>query len=136
VIAAPIIHVSAKENLGDPIDIRVDIIHPEPVVVVAFSAAAIVRTQAQHGEAIRGIHEHLLGVPIQEEMTALRLRVDIDKAENALLRARIKTTEAIEKITHNHERQARIKIEGQLAAVQESHHSTIIDKLFYYRKIN
>ncbi|GKC07472.1 hypothetical protein Tco_0999082, partial [Tanacetum coccineum] len=40
--------------------------------------------------------------------------------ENASLRARIKTTEAIEKITRNRERQARVKIEQQLAAVQES----------------
>ncbi|GJV17453.1 hypothetical protein Tco_1362776 [Tanacetum coccineum] len=120
VMAAPTIPVSAEENLGDPIDIRMDIIHPEPVAVVAFPAAAVVRTQAQHGEAIRGIQEHLLGVPIQEELTALRFRVDITEAENASLRARIKTTEAIEKITRNRERQARIKIEQQLAAVQES----------------
>ncbi|GJU07975.1 reverse transcriptase domain-containing protein [Tanacetum coccineum] len=119
VMAAPTIPVSAEENLGDPIDIRMDIIHPEPVAVVAFPAAAVVRTQAQHGEAIRGIQEHLLGVPIQEELTALRFRVDIAEAENASLRARIKTTEAIEKITRNRERQARIKIEQQLAAVQE-----------------
>ncbi|GJS61695.1 hypothetical protein Tco_0656479 [Tanacetum coccineum] len=120
VMAASTIPVSAEENLGDPIDIRVDIIHPEPVAAVAFPAAAIVRTQAQHGEAIRGIQEHLLGVPIQEELTALRFRADIAEAENASLRARIKTTEAIGKITRNRERQARVKIEQQLAAVQES----------------
>ncbi|GJS22426.1 reverse transcriptase domain-containing protein [Tanacetum coccineum] len=120
VMAASTIPVSAEENLGDPIDIRVDIIHPEPVAAVAFPAAAVVRTQAQHGEAIRGIQEHLLGVPIQEELTALRFRADIAEAENASLRARIKTTEAIEKITRNRERQARVKIEQQLAAVQES----------------
>ncbi|GJS52767.1 putative reverse transcriptase domain-containing protein [Tanacetum coccineum] len=119
-MAASTIPVSAEENLGDPIDIRVDIIHPEPVAAVAFPAAAIVRTQAQHGEAIRGIQEHLLGVPIQEELTALRFRADIAEAENASLRARIKTTEAIGKITRNRERQARVKIEQQLAAVQES----------------
>ncbi|GJY55429.1 hypothetical protein Tco_0454544 [Tanacetum coccineum] len=47
VMAASIIPVSAKENLGDPIDIRVDVIHPEPVATVAFPAAAIMRTQAQ-----------------------------------------------------------------------------------------
>ncbi|GJR00305.1 hypothetical protein Tco_0523289 [Tanacetum coccineum] len=67
-----------------------------------------------------GIQEHLLGVPIQEELTALRFRADIAEAENASLRARIKTTEAIGKITRNRERQARVKIEQQLAAVQES----------------
>ncbi|GJY95110.1 hypothetical protein Tco_0511471 [Tanacetum coccineum] len=119
-MAASTIPVSAEENLADPIDIRVDVIHPEPVAVVAFPAAAIVRTQAQHGEAIRDIQEHLLGVPIQEELTALRFRADIAEAENASLRARIKTTEAIGKITRNRERQARVKIEQQLAAVQES----------------
>ncbi|GKC87482.1 hypothetical protein Tco_1148131 [Tanacetum coccineum] len=119
-MAAPTIPVSVEEIIGNPIDIRMYIIHPEPVDVVAFPAAAVVRTQAQHGEAIRGIHEHLLGVPIQEELTALRFRVDIAEAENTSLRARIKTTEVIEKITHNHERHARIKIEQQLAVVQES----------------
>ncbi|GJZ46846.1 putative reverse transcriptase domain-containing protein [Tanacetum coccineum] len=117
-MAASTIPISAEENLGDPIDIQVDIIHPEPVAAVAFPAAAIVRTQAHHGEAIRGIQEHLLGVPTQEEMTALRFRADIAEAENASLRARIKTTEAIGKITRNRERQARVKIEQQLAAVQ------------------
>ncbi|GJU94203.1 retrovirus-related pol polyprotein from transposon TNT 1-94 [Tanacetum coccineum] len=95
VMAAPTIPVSAEENLGDPIDIRMDIIHLEP--------------------------EHLLRVPIHEELTALRFKVDIAEAENASLHARIKTTEALEKITRNRERQARIKIEQQLAAVQESH---------------
>ncbi|GJT94190.1 hypothetical protein Tco_1083035 [Tanacetum coccineum] len=117
VMAAPTIPVFAEENLGDPIDIRMDIIHPKPVAVVSFPAAVVVRTQAQHREAIRGIQEHLLGVPIQEELMALRFRVDIAEAKNASLRARIKTMEAIRKITRNRERQARIKIEQQLAAV-------------------
>nr|GEX61538.1 hypothetical protein [Tanacetum cinerariifolium] len=59
---------------------------------------------------------------IQEELTGLRFRVDIVEAENASLRARIKTTEAIEKITHNRARQVCIKMEQQMAAVQESQH--------------
>nr|GEU49673.1 reverse transcriptase domain-containing protein [Tanacetum cinerariifolium] len=103
VMAAPTIVISAEENLGDPIDIRVDIIHPEPIAAVSFLTVAVVRTQAQHGEAIRGMQEQLLGVPIHEELTALRFKVDIAEAENASLRARIKTTEAIKKITRNHE---------------------------------
>ncbi|GKE85019.1 hypothetical protein Tco_1558761 [Tanacetum coccineum] len=86
IMDASTIPVSAKENLGDPIDIQVDVIHPEPVAIVAFPATTIIRTQAQHREAIRGIREHLLGVPIQEELTALRFRADIAEAENALLR--------------------------------------------------
>ncbi|GJY63759.1 hypothetical protein Tco_0465219 [Tanacetum coccineum] len=120
VMATSTIPISTEENLGDPIYIRVDVIHPEPVAAVAFPAVAIMRIQAQHKEAIRGIQEHLLGVPIQEELTALRFRENIAEAENASLRARIKTTEAIEKITRNRERQARVKIEQQLVAVQES----------------
>ncbi|GJS83704.1 hypothetical protein Tco_0750245 [Tanacetum coccineum] len=68
----PLFVSESEENLRDPIDIRVDIIHPEPVAAVAFPAAAIMRTQAQHEEAIRGIQEHLIGVPIQ--VTALRFR--------------------------------------------------------------
>ncbi|GKC69218.1 hypothetical protein Tco_1115101, partial [Tanacetum coccineum] len=108
VMDAPTIPVSAEENLGDPIDIKVDIIHPEPVAAVAFPAAAV------------------------EELTALRFRVDIAEAENASLRARIKTTEAIEKITRNRERQTRIKIEQQLATFQESHRQDRGD----FRKLN
>nr|GEU33488.1 hypothetical protein [Tanacetum cinerariifolium] len=59
---------------------------------------------------------------VQEELTALRFRVDITEEDNASLRTSIKTKEAIKKITRNRERQARIKIEQQLAAVQESQH--------------
>nr|GEU35975.1 putative reverse transcriptase domain-containing protein [Tanacetum cinerariifolium] len=114
VMATPAISVFAEENRRDPIDIRMDIIHLKPVATVAFPVAAVVRTQAQHGEAIRGIHKQLLGVPIQEEMTALRFRVDIAEAENASLRDRIKTTEAIKKITRKRKREARVEIEKQL----------------------
>ncbi|GKF13074.1 hypothetical protein Tco_0051000, partial [Tanacetum coccineum] len=57
--------VSAEENLRNPIDIRMDIIHPEPVAIVAFSAATVVRTLARHGEVIGGIQERLLDMPTQ-----------------------------------------------------------------------
>ncbi|GJZ64227.1 hypothetical protein Tco_0620648 [Tanacetum coccineum] len=95
VMAAPTISISVEENLGDPIDTRVDIIHPEPITAVAFPVAAV------------------------EELTTLRFRVDIAEVENASLRARIKTNVAVKKITRNHERLARIRIEQQLVAVQE-----------------
>ncbi|GKA55076.1 putative reverse transcriptase domain-containing protein [Tanacetum coccineum] len=119
-MVAPTILVSAEENLEDPIDIRVDIIHPEPVTAVAFPAAAIVRTQAQHEEAIRGILEHLQGVPIEEEMSTLRFRMGMVEAENASLRGKIKTMEAIEAVTRSQEKRARMEMERQLALVQES----------------
>ncbi|GJW78916.1 hypothetical protein Tco_0140598 [Tanacetum coccineum] len=90
------------------------------LVLVAFPAAAVVRTQNPTRGGYKKDKEALLGVPIQEELTALRFRADIAEAENASLRARIKTTEAIKKITRKRERQARVKIEQQLAAVQES----------------
>nr|GEZ34636.1 hypothetical protein [Tanacetum cinerariifolium] len=93
-MATPAILVSDEENLSGPIDIRMDIIHLEPVAAVDFPIAAV--------------------------MTALRFREDIAEAENASLRARIKTTEAIEKITRKRERQARVEIEQQLAVGQES----------------
>ncbi|GKF35192.1 hypothetical protein Tco_0108392, partial [Tanacetum coccineum] len=64
---------------------------------------------------------HPVPVASVEELTTLRFRVDIDEAENASLRATIKTMEAIEKVTRNHERLTRIEIERQLALVQESH---------------
>ncbi|GJW53304.1 hypothetical protein Tco_0097389 [Tanacetum coccineum] len=47
--------------------------------------------------------------------------VDIAEVENASLRAKIKTMEAVEKVTRNHKRLARIGIEQQLVVVQESH---------------
>nr|GEW73541.1 hypothetical protein [Tanacetum cinerariifolium] len=82
----------------------------------------VVMTLVQHEEAIRCIQEHLLGVPIQEELTALRNRVEIFEVKNASLRDTIRTIEAVETSTCNHERLARIEIERQLASVQESYH--------------
>nr|GEW46949.1 hypothetical protein [Tanacetum cinerariifolium] len=93
-------------NFRDTIDIGLDVIHPVPVASVIFPAATVVMTLAQHEEVIRGIHEHFQGVPIQEELTALRNRVDIVEAENASLLAMIRTMEAVETITQNHERLA------------------------------
>nr|GEZ89953.1 hypothetical protein [Tanacetum cinerariifolium] len=52
--------------------------------------------------------------------TDLRFKVNIVEAKNASLRTRIKTMEAIKEITCKRERQARVEIEKQLAAVQES----------------
>nr|GEZ50021.1 transposon Ty3-I Gag-Pol polyprotein [Tanacetum cinerariifolium] len=86
-MAAPTILVSAEENLGDPIDVRMDIIHPEPSLYLLF---------------------------LQRPL------VDNAEAENASLHARIKTLEAIKKITRKRERHARVEIEKQLASVQES----------------
>nr|GEY89356.1 hypothetical protein [Tanacetum cinerariifolium] len=114
----PTLPVSAEKHLGDPIEIRVDIVHPAPVDV--FPATTMVRTLAKHGEAIRGIHGHLQGVPINEEMNALRFRMGMAEEENASLRGRIKTIEAIDTITRRHEKMARMELERQLASVQES----------------
>ncbi|GJT88347.1 hypothetical protein Tco_1070064 [Tanacetum coccineum] len=127
VMAAPTILVSADSFEGsfrDTIDIDVDVIHPVPVAPVVFPAATVVMTLAQHGEAIRGIQEHLLEVPIQEELRALRDRVDVAEAESASLRATIRTMGAVETVLHNRmrdERQTHIEIERQLASVQEFH---------------
>ncbi|GJT01300.1 hypothetical protein Tco_0822469 [Tanacetum coccineum] len=73
------IPISAEENLGDPIDIQVDVIHPEPVAAVAFP-------QSHYGTQQKTI------------VVATLLR-----AENASLRTRFKTTEAIEKNTRKRE---------------------------------
>ncbi|GKC17168.1 hypothetical protein Tco_1013950 [Tanacetum coccineum] len=78
---------SSEGNFEDTIDIGVDVIHPGPVALVAFLAATV------------------------EELTDLRNRVDIVEAENASLRATIRTMEAIETVTRNHKRLARIEIE-------------------------
>ncbi|GJV60130.1 hypothetical protein Tco_1466230 [Tanacetum coccineum] len=79
-MVAPTMHVFAEENLEDPIEIRADVVYPAPVAIVAFLATTVVRALAQHGEAIRGIHKHLLGVPIQEELSALRFRIEVAEA--------------------------------------------------------
>ncbi|GJZ98164.1 hypothetical protein Tco_0670617 [Tanacetum coccineum] len=113
VMNAPTIPVSVEENLGDPIDIRVDIIHLKPVTAVAFPAAAVVRTQAQHGGAIRGILKHLQRVPIKGEISTLRFRMGMVKVENASLRGKIKTMEAIKTITRSQEKRTRIEMERQ-----------------------
>ncbi|GJS90978.1 retrovirus-related pol polyprotein from transposon TNT 1-94, partial [Tanacetum coccineum] len=109
VMDAPTLPISAERNLGDPIEIRVDIVHPAPVDV--FPAATVVRTLAQHGEAIRGIHGHLQGVPINEEVSALRFRMGMAEEENASLRGRFKTMEATDKITRRQEKRARMELE-------------------------
>ncbi|GJV81864.1 hypothetical protein Tco_1517734 [Tanacetum coccineum] len=71
-----------------------------------------------------GVDGHLLEVPIQEKLRALRDKVDVVDAESASLRATIRTIRAVETSLHNcmrDERQTLIKIERQLALVQESH---------------
>ncbi|GKD34111.1 hypothetical protein Tco_1249620 [Tanacetum coccineum] len=95
-MTAPTIPVSVEDNLGDLIDIRVNIIYPEPVAAVAFLAAAV------------------------EEMSTLRFRMGMAKAKNVFLRGKIKTIEAIETVTRSQEKRARMEIERQLASVKES----------------
>nr|GEZ14119.1 putative reverse transcriptase domain-containing protein [Tanacetum cinerariifolium] len=95
-----------------------------PISADSFVGVLEIRL-TQHVEAIRGIQEHLLGVPIQEELTDLRNRIDIVKAGNASLRSTIRTMEAVETVTRNQERFAHIKIERQLASVQESHRNDL-----------
>nr|GEV29575.1 hypothetical protein [Tanacetum cinerariifolium] len=114
---APTLPVSAEKNPGYPIDIRVDIVHPTPADV--FPAVTVVRTLAQHEEAIRGIHGHLEGVHINEEMNALRFRMGMVEEENASLRGSIKTMEAIDTITRKQEKRARMELKRQLTSVQE-----------------
>ncbi|GKA25016.1 hypothetical protein Tco_0711049, partial [Tanacetum coccineum] len=118
VMDAPTILVSADSfegNFGDDIDIGLDVAHPVPVAADAFPVVTIVVILANHGEAIRGIHEYLQGVPI-EEMSTLRFRMGMAEAENASLRSTIRTMEAIETVTRSQERRTRM----ELASVQES----------------
>nr|GFB93739.1 hypothetical protein [Tanacetum cinerariifolium] len=68
---APTLPVSAEKNLRDPIEINVDIVHP--TLADVFPAAIM-------------------------EMNALRFKMGIAEEENASLRIRIKTIEAIDTI--------------------------------------
>ncbi|GJY03438.1 hypothetical protein Tco_0369378 [Tanacetum coccineum] len=61
-----------------------------------------------------------IGIPIEEEMSTLRFRIGIAEAENASLRGKIRTMEAIETVTHSQERRTHREMERQLASVQES----------------
>nr|GEV14433.1 hypothetical protein [Tanacetum cinerariifolium] len=111
---APTIPVSADSfegNIGDTIDIGMDAVYLVPVAVVAFLAVTIVMTLARHEEAIRGIHEHLQRIPIEEDMSTLRFRIGMAKAENASLRGKIRTIKAIEMVTRSQERRARMEME-------------------------
>ncbi|GKE48447.1 hypothetical protein Tco_1479705, partial [Tanacetum coccineum] len=125
VMAMPAVSVSAyssEESFRDTIEIDVDVTHPMPVTSAVFPAATVVIRLAQHGEAIQGIQEHLLEMPTQDELRALRDRVYIVEAERATLRAMIRTMGAVKTSLHNRmrdERQTRIEIERQLALVQE-----------------
>ncbi|GKG10241.1 hypothetical protein Tco_0338987, partial [Tanacetum coccineum] len=85
-LTIPVSTDSSEGNFRDAIDIGVDVVHPVPVATVAFLAVTIVTTLARHGEAIRSIHEHLQGVPIEEDMITLRFRMGMAEAENASLR--------------------------------------------------
>nr|GEX56750.1 hypothetical protein [Tanacetum cinerariifolium] len=98
-MAAPIIRVPVEKNLRDPIDIRMNIIHPEPVVVVAFPAATVMRTFARLGEVIGGIQERLLEMPIQRW----------EEIEEELLTPK----------ESKDERKARERLEHQLGLIQE-----------------
>ncbi|GJX36263.1 hypothetical protein Tco_0247820, partial [Tanacetum coccineum] len=93
VMDAPTLPVSVERNLGDLIDIKVDIVHP--TVVDVFPAAIV-------------------------EMSALRFRMGMAEEENASLRGRIKTMEATDTVIRRQEKRARMKLERQLASVQES----------------
>nr|GEZ65126.1 hypothetical protein [Tanacetum cinerariifolium] len=104
---APTIPISANSSEGkfrDAIDIGLDVDHPVPVATDAFTVVTIVTILASHGEAIRGIHEYLQRVPIEEEMSTLRFRMGMAEAENASLRGKIKTMKAIKTITCSQER--------------------------------
>nr|GEV24695.1 hypothetical protein [Tanacetum cinerariifolium] len=123
VMDVPTILVSADSSEGnfrDAINIGLDVDHPVPVAADAFPAMTIVMILASHGEAIRGIHEHLQGLPIEEKMSTLRFRMGMAEAENASPRDKIRTMEAIETITRSKEKRTHIEMERQLASVQES----------------
>ncbi|GKD32992.1 hypothetical protein Tco_1248501, partial [Tanacetum coccineum] len=102
------------------IDVGLDVDHPVPVAADAFPAVTIVMILSSLGEAIRGIHEYFQGVPIEEEMSTLRFRMGMVEVENASLRGKIRTMEAIEMVIRSQDRRTRREIERQLDSVQES----------------
>ncbi|GJV02717.1 hypothetical protein Tco_1336286 [Tanacetum coccineum] len=104
-MAAPTIPVSAEENLGDPIDIRMDIIHPEPIAIVAFPTATVGGDQG--------------GAANSERETERASGAEI---EGITLRARVRSLELIETWLHGivrDEKEACERIERQLGLIQE-----------------
>ncbi|GKE79704.1 hypothetical protein Tco_1549704 [Tanacetum coccineum] len=104
-MATPTIHVSTEENLRDSINIRMNIIHPEPVAI-----------------------EQLLEMPtqrweeIEEELFTLRERASRAETEGITLRARVRSLELMETWFHGivrDEREARERMERQLGLIQE-----------------
>nr|GEY96228.1 hypothetical protein [Tanacetum cinerariifolium] len=90
---APTIPVSvdsSKGNFRDAINIGLDVDHLVPIATDAFPA---------------------------EEMSTLRSRMGMAEVENASLRGKITTIEAIETITRSQERRTRMEMERQLASV-------------------
>ncbi|GJX58705.1 hypothetical protein Tco_0290095 [Tanacetum coccineum] len=115
----PVSADSSEGNFRDDINIGLDVVHLVPVAADAFHAVTIVAILASHGEAIRGIHEYFQKVPIEEEMSTLRFRMGMVEAENASLRGKIRTMEAIKTVTRSQERRTRREMERQLASVHE-----------------
>ncbi|GKA40992.1 hypothetical protein Tco_0733585 [Tanacetum coccineum] len=103
----PVFVDSSKGNFRDAIDIGLDVDHPVLVAADAFPAVTIVTILASLGDAIRGIHEYLHGMPIEEEMSTLRFRMGMAEAENASMRGKIRTIEAIETVTRSQKRRTR-----------------------------
>ncbi|GKE44431.1 hypothetical protein Tco_1471715, partial [Tanacetum coccineum] len=77
-------------------------------------------SKGNFGDAIDIGVEHLQGVSIEEDMSTLRFKMGMAEVENASLRGKIRTMEAIEMVTRSQERMARIEMERQLSSVQES----------------
>ncbi|GJY61288.1 hypothetical protein Tco_0461945, partial [Tanacetum coccineum] len=111
---------SFEESHDDTVNIGVDRYHPVPVAEVAFPAATVITTLDRHGGAIRGIYKHLQRVPVDEDVIALRFKVEIVESENTSLLGRIKTLEAINTLTRNQEKRTRRRMEQQLASVEET----------------
>nr|GEY75130.1 hypothetical protein [Tanacetum cinerariifolium] len=132
-MVAPAISVSTnspEESFKETIKIGVDVIHPVPVTSVVFPASTVVMRLVEHGEAMQGIHEHLLKMTtqrwedIEEELMALRERerADMTETEGITLRARVRSLEVVETWLYGivrDEREARARIERHLVLVQE-----------------
>nr|GEV52938.1 putative reverse transcriptase domain-containing protein [Tanacetum cinerariifolium] len=84
VVTAPTIPVSIEKNLRDTIEIRVDIVHPEPIVVVAFLAAVMVDiAEAENAllcakiktmkavEKVTRNHERLAHIRIEQQLATV-----------------------------------------------------------------
>nr|GEY39955.1 hypothetical protein [Tanacetum cinerariifolium] len=94
-MAAPTIPVSVEEHLRDPIDIRMDIIHPELDTVASFSTAADLKDSIVKALGFQSDNANIFAFNLKDALVARSIKfdlkvdnkhdVDVDEVKNVIL---------------------------------------------------